>query len=496
MKKFLISLLGLCCLGTGYAQTTSDVLENGIAIKSRNKIFLKFNGESIQYDIGKHAKDYIALTDSIIFLPSRSAINIYMRPLNPLNFTSENHLSFTPDPIDKAEDGALATVISLISSMPSPAAPPAGPGGVAGNKEAAVRFEKGRKGTAKRKQQNKEPACTTPFNEIKNQIDRVAQALDNHYKDSINIIFKELKALSFVNEAGTLDQIEKLQNRANGIRLYFNGIKISMEQLNQKIARYFCGDSIESFLVKQQFHFIMGELQKVLDPQLKRVNNLDLCFGMMNDAIKEIKNAEDEEDIRWKLHIQQVPCNRGTISVSTVSIQEAGYELSKDGEIVKTEKKEKFKRTIRIRRFQRFIPEASAGVAYTSLTFPKFGTATDSAGKQHVANAGEDVLKKINFTVMLNYNYFITNSAVHPFFQVGTGINANFPTLFTGAGLRLNTAAGRRLAISFGFASTWIKTLDKLKIGDVVTGTADIEKDIKYEFNWPPKPYVGMQYNF
>ena len=29
------------------------------------------------------------------------------------------------------------------------------------------------------------------------------------------------------------------------------------------------------------------------------------------------------------------------------------------------------------------------------------------------------------------------------------------------------------------------KTLDKLKIGDMVSGTAELEKDVKYEFHWP-----------
>ena len=43
---------------------------------------------------------------------------------------------------------------------------------------------------------------------------------------------------------------------------------------------------------------------------------------------------------------------------------------------------------------------------------------------------------------------------------------------------------------------TWIKELEKLKVGDEVTGTAAIDQDLKSAFSWPPKAYIGLQYNF
>ncbi len=158
--------------------------------------------------------------------------------------------------------------------------------------------------------------------------------------------------------------------------------------------------------------------------------------------------------------------------------------------------KEEVSKIIGVRRFQRFVPEVSVGIAYTDLSFPKYSTNTDASGKDIVAEAGEEKINKLNFTTMINFNWFMTNSPIHPFWQIGIGVNADFPTLLTGIGARLNVTGAKRLALAVGFATTWIKTLDQLKLGDVVSGPADVEKDTKFKFNKKPKPYFGIQYNF
>ncbi|MGK4568490.1 hypothetical protein [Flavobacterium sp. 3HN19-14] len=139
-------------------------------------------------------------------------------------------------------------------------------------------------------------------------------------------------------------------------------------------------------------------------------------------------------------------------------------------EIIAEDGASKLEKVVRFRKFRRFIPEVSAGVAYTNLDFPKYDAVTDDAtGDLKVSKIGNDNVKRLNLTVMINYNYFIENSDIHPFVQLGAGINTDFPTLLLGAGLRFNAFNGGRFALSCGFAGSWIKSLKSLKVGDIVT---------------------------
>ena len=102
---------------------------------------------------------------------------------------------------------------------------------------------------------------------------------------------------------------------------------------------------------------------------------------------------------------------------------------------------------------------------------------------------------------MVNFNYYMPNSPIHFLYQIGAGINSGIPTIITGFGIRSNINGIKRISISGGIALTWIKELDKLKVGDEVTGTSDIDKDLKFQFSWftkqyTPKSYIGLQYNF
>jgi hypothetical protein len=62
--------------------------------------------------------------------------------------------------------------------------------------------------------------------------------------------------------------------------------------------------------------------------------------------------------------------------------------------------------------------------------------------------------------------------------------------------LRSNINGIKRLAIAGGIAMTWVKELDKLSVGDKISGTDDIDKDFKYSAAPKFTPYIALQYNF
>jgi hypothetical protein len=171
-----------------------------------------------------------------------------------------------------------------------------------------------------------------------------------------------------------------------------------------------------------------------------------------------------------------------------------------ENDVLKIEEKEVASRNIVIRRYQTFIPEVVSGIAYTNLTFHRFGTSTDSLGNQLVSDAGDEVLDRINFDAMANFVLNLKNCALLPLLQIGFGPSKNQPVFFTGAGFKFDQSSVAKtiehIDFSIGAAWTWNKQLSSLKLGDKVGGTADIEKDVVYRFTNKPRLYLGLQVRF
>jgi hypothetical protein len=469
MKK-LFSIMLLLLSFECFSQRAREVLEDGIVIKAREKAFLKFTNDGLKYDIGQRASDFITLPDSSIFLTARRGVNMYLKPLNPLNYSFNTELKIIPDLVNEEAGTALAAITDLLKQLSASATENAGISGGPSNE------------------------CQMRFTKLMDDEQKLRGLLEEDKKDSVNALFKLLKALSFEDEKTTADSIQFINVLLQPINQHYKNIEQALTNFKKEVNDYPCDTPDHHYIVKYVFNEVAEKLTELKNGQYKRVKLLIALHKLVSDA--QVKASLEKDGLRWMQHLGEVAVNRGEISVYTVTIKESGYVLSDKGDISEASTKEKAKRVIRFRSFDRFIPEASAGTAFTDLTFLKYGTQTDTTtGAETVAAAGEERFKKLNFTAMINLNYFIPNSPLHPFLQLGIGANTDYPTFFTGAGFRMNFKPLRRFAFAFGVASTWIKTLDKLKIGDTVSGTAELEKDIKHEFKWPPKPYLGIQVN-
>lgn len=209
----------------------------------------------------------------------------------------------------------------------------------------------------------------------------------------------------------------------------------------------------------------------------------------------QVKASSGGDDVpKWYISQKAIAAKEGKISIYTVTIKESGYMLSDSKEIVSIESKEVNKKSLRVRKFQRIVPEVSIGTAFTFFKYNTYGTTSDSSGVLYVASPTENLIRNINITTMINYNYYIHNSPIHPLWQIGLGVNSGIPTLMSGFGLRTKTGQ-RRITITGGLAMTWVKELDKLKVGDKISGTDDIDKDLTFQFA-KPTGYIGIQYNF
>ena len=140
---------------------------------------------------------------------------------------------------------------------------------------------------------------------------------------------------------------------------------------------------------------------------------------------------------------------------------------------------------INVRKKTTFIPVLSSGVIYTNLAFPQFGTDTNEFGETIVVQT-EDEENEIAIATYLNL--YLNNKWDFAFFQFGVGPSREKPLFFLGGGAELLP----QITFSLGGVFTWFPELNELNIGDVVPGTAAIDDDISFDFNFKPKFYFGL----
>ena len=150
------------------------------------------------------------------------------------------------------------------------------------------------------------------------------------------------------------------------------------------------------------------------------------------------------------------------------------------------------KKKLDLRQYERLIPEVAAAVIYTDLSYPTWGTGTDPSGKT-VIQAGKPAHFPVQGALVLNGVFPAGFASIYPAVQIGVSTAKEFPGFLTGLALR--SVGTKQFSLSVGRLITWYRTVATLKPGDVVTGTADIEKDMKLK-RAPMAWYGGVQYSF
>lgn len=473
MKIFLLITFIMILPITSIAQNSKDVIEKGIVIPSRSKVFVRFDTDKIFIDIGQNPTDYILIPDSSMLLSKRHGVNIYSHPLNPLNYSyDKSAIVFTVDPISELVSSTFDEITGTFS------------------------FEN-LVGSAKRGEPVPESftGCSE-FEEFKDTYNALLPEMENSRKNEIKKQFKRLKSLSFNDEGSTIKGIASIEKDIKKIKDEFDARKNKIDSLKVKLKKVKCNTDVSAltFVLQQSFKELHNAISKTHLEQYKRYENLDKALQLVKGVATEASIVKG--GVSWLLRVTYVSIQKGHISHLTVSSYESGFMLSDKDEIVEIVKKEVVKRHLRFRAFQRFIPEVAGGVAYSDIDFIEYATDIDVSGNSIVVESGNQNFKRLTFNAMLNLNLYLRNSNVLPLIQFGAGSNGSYPTFFTGLGFRFNSPPMRRIAISGGVASTWVRTLDKLKVGVVVTSDADLENDLQFQFNWPPKPYIAIQVNF
>ncbi len=166
-------------------------------------------------------------------------------------------------------------------------------------------------------------------------------------------------------------------------------------------------------------------------------------------------------------------------------------DLKRKGDTIEFEDREAVSTSLSLRKYSTIVPEIGAGLLWSDLKIARYGT-EEVGGQTQLVLARED---KLGSQATLVGNFLFRtggDSFVHPGLQIGVGTGEETPALIYGVVLRFT--APKHVSVSFGGVTTWTRQLDKLKIGDSISGTAELEADLDRKSE--SDTYIGIQYNW
>lgn len=253
MKNYFFTALAMLICGQfAIAQKASDVLENGIQVKYGEKIFLQYGKSGLKFDIAKSLQDaanppdFTTLDDSTIFLVSKNGVNVYLNPLNPLSYSYVTGTKVITDPINESAATALGSIIDVLSTTSRKVITP----GVAPGSPTTV-FD----------------TCLN-FKSIETNLKAIQELLKANQKDDIIKVFKQLKALTFLEKDSTLSDLEKIKNLKSPIEKHFTKIDSLIKATKKKIEDYKC-DKTSGFITQYIFNSILKDLNSTNEEQKK-----------------------------------------------------------------------------------------------------------------------------------------------------------------------------------------------------------------------------------
>jgi len=526
MKKLIVFITLLICASTlGFAQSAKNELENGYKLNSAEKLFLYFSEDGkMKVSVDETFSNPLTYPDSTLFLVPNVGVNVYMRPMNPLKGTTSHDLVVISDPATDAAEEALSAMLSLFEQTTSHKPSPASSSDNEINKiiSEPINTTSLNKELKKSSEDSLRMIIVNQVNTLVNQVNTIAEIVNNNsirskenkqfvssfesQADSIKKrlsaindeiqkkrqqdvkgLFKELKELDFRHETQTLNSLTKIEDSLKVLKQHYSEIEKHIKSARNKK---------DSLMVPMNYisALVLNEMEKVKDGQFKIVKEFDDLFKMVNTYAQKAKSGAD--GVGWVISLGDLATPKGKILTFSVELKSGKYTFDEDkNSIAEVTPSSLGKHSFKVKKFQRFVPEVVYGTAYTFIDYPVYGTTEDESGNQVVVQSGNERINNLNISGMINFNYFVPNSPIHPLIQTGIGINNEIPTLLVGGGLRVHIN-DTRFAITGGMALTWVKKLDELSEGDIVSGTADIDEDLTFQFDWPPKPYVGLQFKF
>lgn len=488
MKAILTSLLVLFgSISMLYAQTQSP----SSRIKEKY-FFIYLDGDKVHYFLNKPESNE-PITNAVFPLTGTYS-NIYMKWLNPLKYSIEWKDTVSVDPRDQA----IKDYIAAMQVQHGAAATTVTKGG----------------------SESKDGAKFVPTNnvEIKIPIFR-NQGLSQLYtairasqpyiveEDRIKInnfagVLKELDAenskidmtlrldkifatLYAIQQAGDVEKETKLiKNELEKNEASYKDNEHLQFLVKRDLGKLELKNKVEQERIETTVDEFLLEAAKKLATNKSLQTKVPPVLEIMNNSIKNPSKEQPEY-----FPVKSVSFEEGKVLKTTLTI--TGKEYESNTRSFKSSK-ELAKTNLKFERYDPFGISLSTGIFYGSTTLKGFGVSNEN----NEFTVTEDNIEEGNFVTaaFLNFTFNAGSRYLLPFFQLGIDPTKKRPFLMAGGGFRIPSS---KFALSGGPLWTWNHKLNKLSVGQKISSTSELEKDIKYEFDPSPKGwYLGFQYNF
>lgn len=183
--------------------------------------------------------------------------------------------------------------------------------------------------------------------------------------------------------------------------------------------------------------------------------------------------------------------------MQNVTVKVASLTLKVDSvtSMISTDQQAAGSTTFSVRRYSPLTPEVGVGAVFGTIKQPTYGTGKDASGQTIVARAPTKSLS-VNPTILANFVCRCGSGILVPMVQIGAATSKTLPAILLGGGVRLFGLGKGDVAIGGGAMFAWYQDLQRLKVGDVITGTNDINSDLGYISTPKVGGYFSLQYKF
>jgi hypothetical protein len=179
----------------------------------------------------------------------------------------------------------------------------------------------------------------------------------------------------------------------------------------------------------------------------------------------------------------------------TVKIVSVTSSIESTSGALSTQQQPSGSATFSVRRYSSLTPEIGVGAVFGTIKQPKYGTGTNATGQMVVTKVADTSIS-INPTILANFVCRCGTGLLVPMLQVGAATSKTLPAILLGAGVRLFGLGKGDVAIGGGGMFAWYRDLQKLKVGSVISGPADIDADLGFSSRPKIGGYVAIQYKF
>lgn len=296
-----------------------------------------------------------------------------------------------------------------------------------------------------------------------------------------------------INDYAQIKEINKYEELTNGIKKInkkiedyskmLNNISSELPKLKSNFRENFKNTKDGDLRIYDYTDVVINEYNMQISNQIETEEQIINSIKSILGGLTNLLNTKYDKELD-ALILREMDIKPELTAALTIKI---GYE--DEGKI----KNPYFE--LHVSEYSIITTEFSIGTAFTNISYQVYGLETASNGFKITSTDGG--VNNFAYLGMINLIPNISSN-VFPIIQIGTGLttgaNRTLPAVALGGGFRFFHPAA--FSITFGSIWNWSKKLDGINVGDLITSSAELEKNSTTTFNPVGNFYIGIQYNF